>query len=295
LHRPTHNPALEKSGQYPYAQHFSGRKRLWEARIQIKFKQTPTAPVQFGIELDDYVPLPAASKRLMSVVIAALRKVVGNDLYHSVGDDPKVTEGPREKPVFAMPLWAFDQFILTPEGEDVPNLTDPRFSELGLTRANNRAAFIKEMSSLDLKSGPTYTFAFWGISQFLDVINWEVSGVIPFTKINFNQFCGKPPVHVVMYSIKDAENPKETRHLESRKQYFFDLKFWSSKCTPTPERLRQLLPPETEVSTPTEESAASSPESAVSGATLAQKTRSRKTLSCAPKVGIGDLLATLCA
>merc|ERR1712151_1249856 len=88
MHRPTHDPALEKSGEYPFAEHFCGRKRLWEARVQLKFKHTPTEPVLFGIELDNYVPLPAASKRLMGVVVSALRRVVGNDLYHSVGDDP---------------------------------------------------------------------------------------------------------------------------------------------------------------------------------------------------------------
>merc|ERR1712048_931480 len=158
----------------------------------------------FGIELDDYVPLPAASKRLMGLVVAALRRVVGSDLYHSVGDDPKTTAGPQEKPVFAMPLWAFDQFIVTPEGEKAPSLTDPRFHEFGMKRADDRAAYVKEISALELKSGPTYTFSFWGISQFLDNINWEITGVVPFTKINFNQFCGRPPVHLVMYSLQSV-------------------------------------------------------------------------------------------
>merc|ERR1712232_847597 len=217
-------------------------KRLWEARVQLKFKQTPTAPVLFGIELDDYVPLPAASKRLMGLVVAALRRVVGGDLYHSVGDDPKTTAGPQEKPVFVMPLWAFDQFIVTPEGEQAPSLTDPRFHELGMKRADDRAAYIKEISALELKPGPTYTFSFWGISQFLDQINWELTGVIPFTRINFNQFCGRAPVHLVMYSLDRVDDDLETRHLQSRKNYLFDLKFWSTKSKPTPERLQELMP-----------------------------------------------------
>merc|ERR1712048_532050 len=194
----------------------------------------------FGIELDDYVPLPAASKRLMGLVVAALRRVVGSDLYHSVGDDPKTTDGPREKPVFVMPLWAFDQFIVTPEGEKAPSLTDPHFHELGMKRADDRAAFIKEISALELKSGPTYTFSFWGISQFLDNINWEITGVVPFTKINFNKFCGRAPVHLVMYSLQSS-GEEERRHLQCRKQYFFDLKFWSSKFKPTTERLEELF------------------------------------------------------
>lgn len=242
MHRPTDNPVLEKSGRYPYADHFVGRKRLWEARVQLKFKHTPSAPVVFGIELDDYVPLTKAAKPLMGVVVAALRRVVGNDLYHSVGDDPSATDGPQEKPVFVMPLWAFDQFIVTPEGEEAPDLADPRFHELGKKRADDRTAFIKEISAIELKSGPTYTFAFWGISQFLDNINWEVVGVVPFTKVNFNQFCGRAPVHLVMYSLRSGSDDKDMRHLQSRKQYYFDLKFWSSKFKPTPQRLKELLP-----------------------------------------------------
>merc|ERR1712178_301502 len=81
-----------------------------------------------------------------------------------------------------------------------------------------------------------------GISQFLDQINWEISGVIPFTRINFNQFCGKAPVHLVMYSLDRADDDKETRHLQSRKNSLFDLKFWSTKSKPTPERLQELVP-----------------------------------------------------
>merc|ERR1712151_294721 len=111
-----------------------------------------------------------------------------------------------------------------------------------MKRADDRAAYIKGISALELKSGPTYTFSFWGISQFLDNINWEITGVVPFTKINFNQFCGRPPVHLVMYSLQSAGDDKERRHLQCRKQYFFDLKFWSSKFKPTPERMEELFP-----------------------------------------------------
>jgi len=280
MHRPTHNPALEKSGQYPYAEHFSGRKRLWEARVELKFKQTPSAPVQFGIELDEYVPLPAASKRLMGLVVAALRRVVGSDLYHSVGDDPKTTAGPHEKPVFVMPLWAFDQLIVTPEGEKAPSLTDPHFHELGMKRADDRAAFIKEISALEFRIGVTYTFSFWGTSQFADIINWEVTGVVPFTKINFNQFCGQAPIHLVMYSLQSAGDV-ERRHLQSQKQYFFDLKFWSSKFKPSPERLKQLLAREDKTS------------SDLAGASVASKakaSRPRKMRACSTL-----MLATMCS
>jgi len=240
LHRPTWNKALDKSGNYPYGDHFKGRKRLWEMRMQFKFKKDATG-LRFGIELEEYVPLSAAAKKLMSITLAAMRQVAGSDLYHSPGDDPRTTPEPHEKPVFSMPLWAFDQFIFTPEGEEPPDLTDPAFSEFGSKRVDDRAAFIEEISQLELRQGPTYTFAFWGISQFLDDIKWEVTKVIPFKNIPFNTFCGAPPVHFVLYTLKD-EPTDERRHVQSRKDYFFRLAFWSSKHPPSRERLQRLLP-----------------------------------------------------
>jgi len=245
LHRPTHDKTLEKSGNYPFSDHFKGRKRLWECRIQFRFKRVVNDPLLFGIELDEYVPLNAASKKLMGLTVAALRHAAGKDLYHSPGDDPRTVTGPLEKPVFTMPLWAFDQLIETPEGEDGPSLCDPHFSSFGSKRADDRSAFIEEISALKLRPGPTFTFSFWGISQFLDDINWEITKVIPFSKIDFNKFCGAPPVHYVLYTLKDDEDARgESRHLQSRKDYFFKLSFWSSKKPPCRTRLMEVIPPE---------------------------------------------------
>jgi len=240
MHRPTWNAALDKSGQYPFSEHFQGRKRLWEMRFQFVFKSDVNEVLRFGIELDEYVPLNAASKRLMNIAVSALRRVVGNDLYHSPGDDTKKSQGPHEKPVFTMPIWAFDQFIVTPEGEEPPDLMDPSFHEFGWKRADDRSDFIREISALKVKAGPTYTFAFWGISQFMDQINWKMTKVIPFSSIDFNLFCGAPPVHLVLYTLAEDEKG-ETRHLQSRKNYIFQLAFWSSKCPPKPARMQHLF------------------------------------------------------
>jgi len=240
MHRPTWNAQLDKSGHYPFSQHFQGRKRLWEMRLQFVFKSDINEVLRFGIELDEYVPLNAATKRLMHVAVSALRRVVGDDLYHSPGDDPKRSQGPHEKPVFTMPLWAFDQFMVTPEGEEPPDLMDPSFHEFGWKRTDDRSEFIREISALKLKAGPTYTFAFWGISQFMDQINWKMTKVIPFKSIDFNLFCGAPPVHLVLYTLSENEEG-ETRHLQSRKSYLFQLAFWSSKCAPNPARVNHLF------------------------------------------------------
>merc|ERR1712211_39824 len=90
--------------------------------------------------------------------------------------------------------------------------------------------------------GPTYTFAFWGISQFMDQINWTMIKVIPFSSIDFNVFCGAPPVHLVLYTLREGEEgDSDTRHLQSRKSYLFQLAFWSSKCPPKPARMHHLF------------------------------------------------------
>jgi len=241
LHRPTYDAAVDKSGKFPYGDHFKGRKRLWELRVQFRVKAPVEGPLLVGIELEKYVPLGASAKRLMGMTVAALKQVAGNDLYHSVGDDPSKGPGPHEKPVFMMPLWACDQMIVTPEGEDPPDLCDSSYSHYGLKRADDRPAFVKEMEALKLTPGITYSMSFWGISQFLDCIKWEMQKIIPFKPIDFNLFCGKPPVHLVLYTLQPS-SAGESRHLESRKNYFFRYALWSSMKGPSAARIRELIP-----------------------------------------------------
>lgn len=243
LHRPTHNQALDTKGNYPYGDHFTGRKRLWELRIQFQVKEAVQGNMLLGIELENYVPQSSTTKKLMGLTLAALRQVVGNDLYHSIGDDPKEGEGPHEKPVFVVPTWAWDQFICTPADEEPPDLTDPAFATWGTKRSDDKKAFMKEMTDLKFIPGQIYTVSSYGISRFLDCINWKVKKIIPFKGIDFDQFCGKPPVTVVMYTLNPGEGG-DVRHLQSRKKYYFRYALWSSKRPPTAEKLRELIPEE---------------------------------------------------
>jgi len=243
MHKPTMNPELVSSGAYLYGDHFTGRKRLWEFRMQFQFKQPVQGSLMIGVELDSYVPLNAAAKRLMGMTVAALRQVVGNDMYHTVGDDPATTPAPHERPVFMMPLWAFDQVIVTPEGESPPDLSDPDFSKYGTLRADDRQAFVRELSALNLGPGPTFTFAVWGISQFLDCITWQLTKIVPFKPIDFNLFCGAPPVHVVLYTLDLTGAPEgDTRHLQSRKNYYLHYALWSPFHKPSKAKIRELIP-----------------------------------------------------
>merc|ERR1712129_244284 len=173
--------------------------------------------------------------------VAAMRQVAGKDLYHSPGDDPKRVAPPHEKPTFVMPLWAFDQIIVTPEGDDEPpDLTDPHFASFGTKRVDDLSAFIKELSELKLEVGPTYTFCFYGISHFLDIYKWQMLKIRPGWPIDFDLFCGAPPVSVVLYQL-DKDNP-DPRHLQSRKQYIFRMKFWSSEHRPSTQKIKEMLP-----------------------------------------------------
>lgn len=242
LHRPTHDKALDSSGDYPYADHFKGRKRLWETRWTFRFKHDVTDGMRFGIELDQYVPINASTKWLMEVAVGLLAQTAGKELYHSSGDDPDRVLGEIEKPVFTMPMFAFDQIVVTPADEDPPSLTDPAFSDLGIKRSDGRAAFIKEVSNMKLMAGPVYTFAFWGISQFLDVIKWEMQKIVPFKSFDFNLMCKAPPVNLVLYTVKEEELKDDKRHLQDKKTYYFRLAFWSSLKPPPMARLRELLP-----------------------------------------------------
>lgn len=241
LHRPTYDKVLDKSGKYPYADVFAGRHVHWEMRIQIRFKEQPKGPLMFGIELDEYVPLFQSTKYMMKKVVGVLKWAIGDDLYHSVGDDPKKTVGEAEKPAFAMPLWAFDQIIVTPDGEAPPPLSDPELRKLGICReSGDAAAFAKAASAIELQAGPTYTLCFWSIASLLDVIQWQMTA-IPGVRIGFDQFCRAPPVRLVLYTLKPSGDQHDERHTQSRKTYFFELSFWSSLQPPPPKRLEQLV------------------------------------------------------
>ena len=97
---------------------------------------------------------------------------------------------------------------------------------LGKLRTDGRADFIKTMNSLQMQPDKVYTFSFWCISRFVDVLDWNLLGIVP-GGIDFNVFCGRPPVNIVIYELDDAEEAGETRHLQSRKKYFCNMSLWS--------------------------------------------------------------------
>merc|ERR1711988_1049096 len=114
----------------------------------MSFKVPPkAADLYFGVEIQDYVAMGAGTRRTLQFMVRSLKAVVGDQVYHSVGDDPKSTKGNVERPVFVMPLFAYDQYIVTPEGEEPPRLTDPAISSMGSKRFRRVKEYRAEMEA----------------------------------------------------------------------------------------------------------------------------------------------------
>lgn len=230
MHVPTHEPRRVSSGEYPFSWHLGERKRNWEIRIQMRFKKIPER-LFFGVELSKYVPVSGTARAVQKALVSACRKIVG-ECYHSAGDDPASTAGEGELPTFVMPLWAFDQFQVSDPGQE-PDLTS-NLEQVGKRRTDGVREYIRSMNDAiaNFSTDKVYTFCFWGISQFLDVIKWEVKGLGPFMKVDFNRFAGAPPVYVGMYEMPDEQYSKEARHLLSRKRYMWRVALWSEDNPP---------------------------------------------------------------
>jgi len=272
LHKPTYDAGLNSEGNYPYADHMHKRKRLWEFRLQMQFRQPVEGQIFVGVEQYDYQKVGAAQQNVANILIRALQRATGG-LYQSYGDDPETTKGEVERPHMVFPISTMmDQLIVTPKGEAPPVLTDPRFPTLGLTKANDRSRFKKSIEMLELVPGPTFTFGFWGIAQFLDTILWSAPprGMMP--EIKLKKIGIIPPGFMVMYSLQDKKeefvspqsSPRESlsrrgensrsatvppvpgkvldgRHLDSRKVYLWRTAFWSTIVPPDPKRLKDIL------------------------------------------------------
>eukprot|EP00928_Gymnodinium_smaydae_P021316 TRINITY_DN18300_c0_g2_i1.p1 TRINITY_DN18300_c0_g2~~TRINITY_DN18300_c0_g2_i1.p1 ORF type:complete len:325 (-),score=66.92 TRINITY_DN18300_c0_g2_i1:35-1009(-) len=238
MHRPTHDAQCERSKRYPFSGYLAGKKRLWELRFQVRFKQRPAGQIFFGVELDKFVPVSGLARQAQKALVSACKGVVG-ECYHSVGDDPDRTWGELEVPMFVMPLWAFDYFHVASAGEEPPRL-DGDLSSVGMRRTDGVSNYIKAMQAAiaDISTDKVYTFSFWGISQFLDVLRWEVSGgLIPGMTIDFDKLCGAPPVFLTMYALPENES-QDKRHLRSRQRRFFRAEIWSALRPPSADRKR---------------------------------------------------------
>jgi hypothetical protein len=231
MHRPTHEPQRERSGEYPFSWHLSKRRRLWEIRVQLRFKQPPQRQLYFGVELSTFVPVSGLARQAQKVLVSACRNAVG-ECYHSVGDDPTKIAGEAELPTFVMPLWAFDQFVVSEPGAE-PDLTGD-LEGVGMRRSSSGIKEYKramETVAGSFSTNQIYTFCFWGASQFLDCMQWEVcGGILPGVRLDFNKLCGRPPFNIGLYELEHSDH--ERRHLNSRKRHYFKVEVWTLDHAP---------------------------------------------------------------
>lgn len=231
MHRPTHDSEREKDGDYPFSWHLRGRKRNWELRMQLQFKVLPKEPLFFALELSRFVEVSGVTRQVQKALVAACQ--AAGECYHSNGQDPSTLLAGREPepPTFAMPLYAFDQFEVSRKGTE-PDLSGD-LESVGMRRsdgAKNYMAALKKALA-ELTTEHVYTFCFWGVSQFLDCIRWEITGgIVPGMTVDFNRLCGSPPVYFSVYELNDSGSEK--RHLKSRKRSYFRVAAWSALQPP---------------------------------------------------------------
>lgn len=249
LHRPTDDPDRMASGDYAYGEHMHGRKRLWEFRVQLTPTEDIEGDVYFGAEKDRYLPLSLAQIAIAEAV-SLLVSNAAQGIHHAAGEDPAAGSGEKERPQFLFPMWLADQLIITPEGDDPPDLTASDFSSFGWKKTDDRAAFRSQLGNLRYEKGYTYTFGIWSVSQFIDAIAWAIrpptGGLVP--KVQLNDFGNEPPLYITFYALKPREQwdkanvrwSRDNRHLDSRKTYLWRVGLWSTYLPPDPTRAYEL-------------------------------------------------------
>ncbi|CAK0799763.1 unnamed protein product [Prorocentrum cordatum] len=241
MHRPTHAPAREASGNYPYSWHFCGKKRVWEVRVQMRFKSLPQGPLYFGVETR-YVPfeMSVTVKSFKNMVVRAMQ-TIGGDLYQSSGDNPATTVGEAESPCCVFPLWAIDQFHVCDPGEE-PDITGD-LEGYGMRRNDGMKAYIRSLKETleNLSTEKVYTFSIWGVSPYLDAIHWEFRGLWRGFKLDANRVAGSPPLYIVMYDMPGYDPcGADQRHLASLKRYYIKVAMWSTIRPVDEESLRSI-------------------------------------------------------
>lgn len=228
LHRPTSSYDNKANGEaYPFKQHFHGRKRLWEWRLQGRFKRKPGV-LYAGIELEEYVHHNLAARTLTRAILPLVQRTLEcKDVLHELGSE----EDPELRPVVVAPVWAADNTLIASASEEVPDITVQTLPT-GLSRKAARQYWdaLWAGRSSDWEPSTTYTFCIWGPSPLLDLRNL-VFRKLPLMwgrELPFATFCGHQPIHAVIYELSaDAPNKE---HRQGNKVYVADIRI-------TPEAL----------------------------------------------------------
>lgn len=205
--------------------------------MNLRLKRVPTGTMFFGLELGHVPYIGRAQKTL----VYTARKAVG-ELYGSWGHAPDEEETEEELPTFVMPLWAFDQFAVS-DPENKPDLATD-ISRLGVRRTDGVKQYKAAVSELmsTLSTDKIYTFCFWGVSRFLDVVNWEggwtsTSAWRPPLQVDF----GDLPFRLVLYEKLDGGGRPGYEHPMSRRLYYVRMAVWTHFRPVDPTELARFI------------------------------------------------------
>ena len=224
-----------------YAWYFSGKTRVWEVRVQGRFKTAPRGTVYAGsiFEEFNYAVTPArGAKILMGIGRRLIDKVLGLGMHISWGAR-QAAAAERDAPLAVMvaPLVGFDQIVRTRAGEQPPAL-QADISAHGVRRnaVGSTAEWRSRVAELtaDLGTTDTFTFCSWGCSRFVNLADWKYTGMLP-RSVSMSTLCDEWPLHIVLYAHDGAAAAEgDLEHRESRKVYFMDLLIWSSRTPDNP-------------------------------------------------------------
>jgi len=190
LNRP--HPEPQGDG-WPYAEHFVGKARRFELRLQGRFLSDPGSAedIFFGIELTKVVgmswALRSTANWIMNVV-SLLCAARGVSYSYSL-EISHLPDGDVLRPHLAFPLVAADVVVATPSGEPVPPLCDP----LG-------AMTLVQRQAVRLNCTDTFTFAYW--SKQADFAAWRITNMPMGWSASFSSFIGSQSVHMTTYRLK---------------------------------------------------------------------------------------------
>jgi len=229
--------AMPSGEANPHAKYFEDKRRLWEVRIQGRFKALPKGRLQCGAmlqETDFHVAPGVGLKTMLATGRKLVNKFVGDGCHVTLGARGAESKRPGAELGHAVgDLRGVDQLIAIPEGETPPPI-EHDLDAYGCQRRNMSAAewaaYVKGITN-SISVTTTYTFAFWGMARFANLLDWKYL-FLPFG-------VGIPmepsyPTHCVMYALDDSGDRagSDEQHLESRKQYAVDILFFSSKALP---------------------------------------------------------------
>lgn len=228
-----------------FSSYFEGKLRLWEVRIQLTFKkEVKASDLKFASGPLDWIPVGVAQIAMHRTLLKMMGPVT-RGFRNTPGDNPEGKDPDDVEPAMtSIGVTESDQHIMSARGEVPPKLLDRYFPSLGRRKTSDRSGYRAHLQDLVFKAGETHTFGFWGLSRFVNLIRWQISGLPMMKAFSVDSVNGKPPLVMSLYILgpprTDSWGRQDQRHVKGRMEILFQLAMWSSIFPPSPERLRKM-------------------------------------------------------